>query len=129
MNSFTVQGRFGKDPELKRNKNDKSYVSFSIAEKQKVMKQGKWEEETYWWNCMAWGKMADTLCKFFVKGKPIIVTGKLRQWESEGVTRVSMDVNDWTFVERDSTTNADRPAAGGDDDIPFSVPGDDLDFS
>lgn len=133
MNSFIVHGRLGKDPEPKRNKNDKTYVSFSVAENTKEFVNGKFEKKTQWWNCMAWGKQAEAIVKCFCKAKPIMVKGELRQWKlrdrdsGQEKDMVTLDVQDWCFVDRDTTQ--DNGKMSSNDDVPFDVPTDSIEFN
>lgn len=88
MNRATFQGYLGKRPETKAVQ-DFTVTNFSIGVSEKV----KGEKKTTWVNCSAFGKMGETIEKYFDKGSPITVSGPvhLRQWESNGKSGASLD--------------------------------------
>jgi single-strand DNA-binding protein len=55
-------------------------ASFSVANSRRYKAgNGEMKEETLFMDCEAWGQTAEHIGKFFMKGKPIIVEGRLRQ--------------------------------------------------
>lgn len=131
MNSLTIAGQLGKDPEL-RNLNDGTPIlSFSVADN-----QGR-DKPTIWWNCSIFGKRAESMHQYLAKGTKVTVCGSVteREWkDKEGNPRKSMDVrvNEIALQSRQDQTretpNARKPAPpqnGGsgfddmDDDLPF----------
>lgn len=88
MNNVTLIGRLGQDIEIKRT--DKWNVGkFSLA-----VQDGR--DKTYWIECEAWNKTAETIEKFSGKGLRIAVNGKLVQdsWvNDEGQNRSKLKVN------------------------------------
>jgi single stranded DNA-binding protein len=129
MNTFVFNGRLGKDPELKRNKNDNAYCTFSVAESTTEFKDGKREKATNWHNCMARGSNAENICEFFKTGKPIALTCEQRQFEGKDGVRVYMnEVRAWTFLEQEPKPKDGSSSGNGgggasqedDDDIQFS---------
>ena len=125
MNTFVFNGRLGKDPELKQNKNGNPYTTFSVAEATTEFKDGKYEKATNWHNCMARGKNAENICKLFVKGKPIAVTCEQRQFDGKDGDRVYMnEVRAWAFLEGEPKGGSNSGNGGGgasqeEDDIQF----------
>ena len=75
MNKVIFMGRLTADPELRQALNGKAYCRFSAAVARPKQQDGS--QQTDFISCTAWGKTAETICKFFVKGKPIIVYGSL----------------------------------------------------
>jgi len=56
---------------------------------------GEQREETEWFNCSAWGKLADVCNQYLTKGKQVYVEGRLksRTYQTQaGETRFSIDV-------------------------------------
>ena len=88
MNSITVAGQLGKDAEVRFLANGDPVAGFSVADS-----QGK-DKPTIWWNCSLFGKRAESLAPYLVKGQAVTVTGTVteREWEKDGVKRKSMDV-------------------------------------
>jgi len=88
MNSLTIAGVLGKDPELKQVGQDQ-VLSFTVADS-----QGK-EKPTLWWNCQMWGKRATTLQQYMAKGQKVTVSGNIQMREytdKNGDKKTAMDV-------------------------------------
>ena len=81
LNQATIQCRLTRDVELRATKNGTSVASFAVAWSEKY----KDNEQKLFIPCIAWGKEAEFVSKFFCKGKECIVDGKLtsRQWEDK----------------------------------------------
>lgn len=132
MNSLTVSGSLGKDSEMAYLQNGDAVCNFSIADS-----MGK-DKGTIWWNCQLFGKRAESLAPFLVKGQAVTVVGNIseREWtDKEGNKRKSMNVRVQDVAlqggRREEPQAAPRQApkprqAGGfadmDDDIPFADP-------
>jgi single-strand DNA-binding protein len=89
MNNITVAGTLGKDCELKQMHNGDMIANFSIADS-----MGK-DKGTIWWNCTLFGKRAESLSQYLVKGQAVTVSGSVteREWtDKEGNKRKNMDV-------------------------------------
>ena len=130
MNVGMFAGRLGKDAEL-RSVNGREgatpVANFSIA----VDVGWGQNKETLWVECALWGKRAESLSRFLVKGKQVTVSGDLglRQWEGkEGKAGASLTLNVQRLTLQGgneaapSRTNEApvRPPQGEiDDDIPF----------
>jgi single-strand DNA-binding protein len=89
MNSITIAGTLGKDAEVKYLANGDAICNFSVADS-----QGR-DKPTMWWNCGLYGKRAESLSQYLVKGQAVTVTGSVseREWTSkDGEKRKTMDV-------------------------------------
>lgn len=89
MNSITVAGTLGKDAEVKYLANGDAIANFSVADS-----QGR-DKPTIWWNCGLYGKRAESLSQYLLKGQAVTVTGTVteREWtDKNGQARKSMDV-------------------------------------
>lgn len=86
INHVTMQGRFTKDVELKSSEKV-DYARFTIAWSEKVPKSDK--ENVCFLNCVAFGKKAENVAKYFKKGDMAIVEGKLvsREYAKEDKKR------------------------------------------
>lgn len=103
MNKAILQGNITRDPELKALPSGSKVVNFSIATNEVYKdKQGAKQEKVEYHNCVAFGTSAENIAKFFNKGKPILVEGKIetRSWEKDGVKmyRTEINVREWHFV-------------------------------
>lgn len=117
INKLIIAGRLGKDPELKTTTNGTSVASFSVATNRTwTDKQGQKQEDTEWVNCVAWGKTAETISKFFHKGKEIYLEGRIqtRKWQDkEGNNRYTteMVIDTFQFVgyDKDGGSKGNTP--------------------
>lgn len=90
VNHVTLQGRFVRDPEMRRIQNGKAVCSFCLA----VDKPGK-DSGAAFIECVAWEKTAEFVNNYFMKGNAIIVEGRLdtRDYETkEGQKRKVTEV-------------------------------------
>lgn len=128
MNSISVSGSLGKDSELKQMNNGDYICNFSIADS-----QGR-DKPTIWWNCTLFGKRAESLSQYLMKGQAVTVVGTVteREWQDkEGNKRKSMDVrvNDIALQggRKDAEPQQERrqapaPQSSFDDDDGSDVP-------
>ena len=94
MNIHTIHGHFVRDPELTPRKNSDSSdrVNFTVA----VNRQ--FGDETDFFDCVAFGKRAEVIEKYFRKGQEILLWGEghINSYEDRnGVRRKSYSI----FVE------------------------------
>ncbi len=98
-NKVQLIGHVGNDPEIKSFDGGKKLAKLSIATNESYKNdKGKKVEETQWHNLVAWGKTADIIEKYVVKGKEIAIEGKLthksyedKNGEKRYVTEVVID--------------------------------------
>lgn len=120
MNKVILCGRLGADPELRKTPNDISVASFSIAVNRTKRKDGT--QETDWIDCVAWRNDADFICKYWKKGKPILLTGNLQTRnykDKNGNSRKSMEVIIETvefcdFGNKNQVTSLEKPTDEND---------------
>ena len=76
-------GRICKDLDIKTSKLGDVFLPFTIASR------GTKKDDTSFTDCVAFGKMAENIGKYFKKGQGIMVVGTLNQkrWEYEGAMR------------------------------------------
>lgn len=74
MNSVNLIGRIGNDLELKEAR--VNYTRFRLAVDRPI-KSGE-EKQTDWINIVAFGKQAETLCKYQKKGNLLAVIGRIQ---------------------------------------------------
>jgi len=96
MHKITIIGHLGRDPEMKYTPDGQAVTTFSVASSRKYKTAaGEQREETEWFNCSAWGKLADVCNQYLIKGKQVYVEGRLktRTYQAQnGETRFSIDV-------------------------------------
>lgn len=82
MNKTILLGRLTKDPELKYTTTSNTAVcNYTLAVARKFKREG--EADADFINCIAWGKSAEFVSKYFQKGQQVAVTGKIqtRTWD------------------------------------------------
>lgn len=81
-NLVLLTGNVGKS-ELKYLSNGSAMLDFSIATNESYKKDGEKHEIVTWHNCQIWGKRAESLSTYIVKGMLIQVSGSYRHNEYE----------------------------------------------
>lgn len=106
INRVILVGRLTRDPELKATSNGSFYCRFTLASNRTFYKKDTNEtrDEAGFFDCVAWGKLAEVISKYVTKGRRIAVDGSLRfnSWEdSEGKkqSRVNIYVENFQFLE------------------------------
>jgi len=98
-NKVQLIGHVGNDPEIKTFDGGKKLAKLNVATNESYKNdKGEKVEETQWHSLIAWGKNADIIEKYVVKGKEIAIEGKLthRSYEDKNgekryVTEVVID--------------------------------------
>ena len=77
-NKVQLIGHVGNDPEIKIFDGGKKLVNFTLATNESYKNdKGEKVDETQWHKLVAWGKTADIIEKYVIKGKEIAIEGKL----------------------------------------------------
>lgn len=95
MNSVSLMGNVGSDPELKSTNGGQSVLKISLATNRDVKRGDKWEKETDWHRVTVFGKRAEGLAKHVQKGTSLAVTGSIRYssyTDRDGVKRYSTEI-------------------------------------
>jgi len=95
LNRITIMGRLVKDPELRRTQSGTSVCSFTVAVDRDFQSKDNAERQTDFIDVVAWRQTAEFICKFFTKGRMIVVDGSLqsRKWQDKnGQNRTSWEV-------------------------------------
>jgi len=108
INTVTIQGFLGSNPEVKEFAPNKSLARVSVATNESFKNSdGEWVEKTEWHNLVFWGKWASFAELNLQKGMKVHITGKLtnRQYktsndESRYVTEIN--VSSAHVVEKES---------------------------
>lgn len=136
INRVFLIGRLTRDPEYKTI-NQSSVVNFSIANNRIYVTNGEKKEETNFFDCVAWGKLAEIFKQYTSKGKQIAIEGRLQQsvWDTPdgkkaSKVRIVVDTmqllgssagKDQGLVEHQTVPDQFDDYSSGqiDDDIPF----------
>lgn len=94
INHVVLVGRLTRNAELKYTASGAAVSKFSIAINQRRKKDDQWVDESHFFDIVLWGKTAESLNQYLVKGKQVGIEGQLRQdrWEQEGQSRSRVEI-------------------------------------
>lgn len=97
INSVSLSGNIGREPEVKQTQGGSTILSFSLAvgDRKRNPQTGEWGDVTHWVNVVVFGKRAESLSRILRKGMHVMVDGKLSysQWEAkDGSKRSKLEV-------------------------------------
>jgi len=95
INRVFLVGRLTRDAELRVTTSGTPVAKFSIAVNRSKKSGDQWDEEVNYFDIVLWGKIAEALSKYLLKGKQVAVDGELRQsrWEQEGQNRSKVEIH------------------------------------
>jgi single-strand DNA-binding protein len=107
FNKVILIGNMTTDPELKQTQGGLSVCSFSIAVNRRFKAEG--QQDCDFISIVTWRQQAEFVCKYFKKGKPILVCGQLqtRSWtDNQGNKRYATEVvaDEVSFVGNNEST-------------------------
>lgn len=77
-NKVQLIGNLGNAPEVRTLDGGKKMARFSVATNESYRNaKGEKITETQWHNLVAWGKVAEIVEKYLIKGKEVMIEGKL----------------------------------------------------
>ena len=78
VNKAILIGNLGKDPELRYTPSGKAVATFPLATTERWTGQdGQKNESTTWHNIVAWGRQAEVIKEYLVKGRQMYVEGRI----------------------------------------------------
>ena len=95
-NSITLVGNLTRDPELRFTTGGRGVASFGIAVSRRYQVNGEWQEQTSYFNIVAWGQLGENAASTLTKGMRVVVSGRLEQREyqnREGEKRTAIEIN------------------------------------
>jgi single-strand DNA-binding protein len=114
FNKVLLLGNLTRDPQLSYTPNQTAVVDFGLATNRRWTAQdGSQRDETCFVDCRAFGRMAENINKFFTKGRPIFLEGRLTydSWTAQDgskKSRLRVTVENFQFLP-----NAGGPGGGG----------------
>ena len=125
-NTVTLVGNVTRDPELRYTSGGRGVASFGLAVNRRYQVNGEWQEQTSFFNVVAWGTLGENAAACINKGTRLVVFGRLEQrsWETqdnEKRTVVEVIADElgpslrWAqaHVEKTARTSADGGGGGG----------------
>lgn len=127
LNSCIIQGRFVRDPELRRTGTGKPVTSFTLACERDYKNPQTEEKEVDFVDCVAWNGTAELVAKYFAKGRMAVVSGRLqiRNWtDTDGAKRrnVEIIVDAVYFGDSKPNSGAGQPAPAYGTAVPDTCP-------
>ena len=148
FNKVIMIGNLTRDPELRTTPKGTSVCSFSLALNRRYKTEsGEDRDETTFVDIEAYGKQAELIGKYLVKGRPLMVEGRLKldSWEKNGEKRSrlkvvtenfqfmgykddaskgssdtpAVDSGNYEGVSPQARPAAKTPTAADSDDVPF----------
>lgn len=131
INKVLIIGRLTRDIEIKTTSGGSLIGKFSLASNRKEKSGDTWTDKPGFFDCVAFGKSAETLRKYTKKGSKLCVDGSLRwsSWEGtdgKKASKVEIAVESFQFLdakpqgEQSSDPQGAATFCGmGDEDIPF----------
>lgn len=137
FNKIIVDGRLGRDPEMRYTPSGMAVTTLNLANSQ-YDAQAENKELTTWYRVSIFGKRAEAANQYLVKGSRVLVSGshRIREYEKDGETRQSNEIlaDDFTFLDSKKEGNerpaAERPAPASKPvrNTPRAIEGEDLPF-
>lgn len=112
MNRIILCGHLTTDPVINATNSGKSVTKFGLAVKREFTKN----DETDFFNITAWGATAEFCCKYFEKGRKMLLSGRVqtgKYTDKNGVEKPSFDV----IVDSVEFADSKKKDSTNDDDI------------
>lgn len=127
INSVSISGNLGRDPELRATRSGMQVLGFSMCVNGRVKRGDSWEDKPNWVDVSIFGNRAEAVAKYLQKGSHVTVHGRLSQrtWETDdGQKRSKLEViaDDIDFSGGAQQAAQASPQAADeyyDDDVPF----------
>lgn len=119
MNSITLVGRAGRDPEVRYFESGTCVANLTLA-----VRGMKREDDTEWFNLEIWGKTAQVAADYVRKGSLIGVIGRIKteRWTDkttgEERSKLVVSVNSLNLLSKVAELQA-LAAPAQDDEVPF----------
>lgn len=117
-NKVLLMGNLTRDIELKYTPSNMAVAEIGLAVNHRFKtKEGEAKEEVTFVDCEAWGRTAEVMKQYLVKGRPVFVEGRLKldQWQDkkDGTNRSKIKVVIENFQFIDSKGGAGGGDSGG----------------
>lgn len=115
LNVIAIMGRLSRDPELRQTTTGKSVASFTIA-CSRGRKDANGKDLVDWIPVVAWEHTAEFVCKYFEKGSPIAIDGRLQSRtykDRDGNNRTAIEI-----VANNANFAGSKSTGGGSNSVP-----------
>lgn len=122
--TVTLVGNLTRDPELRFTQGGRAIATLGMAVSRRYQVNNEWQEQTSFFNVVAWGQLGENAASTLQKGTRVLVTGRLEQrsyetqdGEKRSVVEVVADEIGpslrWATATIDRNDRRDAPAGGG----------------
>lgn len=105
FNKVILMGNLTRDPEVRQTQAGGYVAKAGVAVNERIPDgQGGYRDEASFFDVVVFGKQAESFAKWFQKGRPVLIEGRLRQdrWEDKESgqkrSRVEVVCERWHFV-------------------------------
>ncbi|OEJ15904.1 single-stranded DNA-binding protein [Brachyspira hampsonii] len=124
-NIVTLIGRLTADPQRKYTQGGMEIAEFSIANNYYVSTKNT--TEVNYFDIVAFGKLAETVSKYLIKGKQVLICGTLRQerWQDKNTNttkskvRIIMQSMQMLADKKDVNNAVENNSQEDDEEVPF----------
>ncbi|MEE9405725.1 MAG: single-stranded DNA-binding protein [Algisphaera sp.] len=107
FNRVILMGNITRDPEVRFLPSGMAVADIGLAvnDRYQDKQSGEWVDRPNFVDCTAFGKSAESIGKFFSKGRPILIEGKLRfeQWDDKATgakrSKLKVVIDQWNFCD------------------------------
>ncbi len=106
LNQVNLIGRVTKNPELKTLESGTQIASFGLATNNVYKKDGEKVEQVDFHNITAFGKLAETIAQYVIKGQELYIGGRIKyeSWDKQDGTgkgyRTSIIASNFQFGQK-----------------------------
>lgn len=115
LNVIAIMGRLSRDPELRQTTTGKNVASFTLA-CSRGRKDANGKDLVDWIPVVAWEHTAEFVCKYFEKGSPIAIDGRLQSRtykDRDGNNRTAIEI-----VANNANFAGSKSTGGGSNSVP-----------
>ena len=119
FNKVILAGNLTRDPEFRVTPNGQQICKLGIAINRRFTTQsGEQRDETTYVDVDAWGRQAETISRYFSKGKPILIEGRLKldQWQTpqgENRSKLGVTLETFSFIDGGGQGGGAQHPGGG----------------
>jgi single-strand DNA-binding protein len=125
INHVVLIGNLTRNAELKYTNSGMAISTFAIAVNQRRKKDDQWVDEAHFFDIEYFGKAAEAVNQYLVKGKQVGIEGSLRQdrWEKDGQPRSKVKITAFNVMLLGGRPQGQGSAAAGPSGVPESAEG------
>ena len=131
MNAIHLMGRLTASPEVTSSASGTTIARFTVAVDRRFAKEG--QQKTDFFNCSAFGTLAEFVEKYLKKGTKVVLSGEMRldtvQKDGKNVTYPKVAVNEIEFAESKKTDSGEAKTENDFLTVPDGIDFSELPFS